>query len=55
MTSQNTESIYFALSEAAKKWPNRDLINVLETTAEIYKIRPEKLSYNRAIQKIELL
>ena len=49
MIPQDVTSVYAVLAASARLWPERPLLNVLPSTADVYDIEAGELSFSRAL------
>ena len=55
MISDRCNSVYDAFDDAARRWPGRDLLQVLPGTAQVYGIAPGALRYGDAKARVDEL
>lgn len=52
MNSDNAESVYKSFAQATDRWPERDMLQVLPSTAEVYGTQAETLSYRQLHEQV---
>lgn len=55
MRLSDFDSVYAAFAAAARRWPNRPVLNVLEETARIYGIAPGEIPYRDALAEVDMI
>lgn len=55
MKLRDFNSVYDAFAAAARRWPERPMLNVLESTARIYDIEAGETSYGAALEQVDAL
>ncbi len=52
MIAADCPSVYAAFASSAARWPDRDLLNVLPETAQVYGIEPESIPYRMFSERV---
>lgn len=55
MRLSDFDSVYAAFAAAARRWPARPMLNVLEATARIYDIAPGEIPYGDALAEVDMM
>ena len=48
-------SVYAAFADSARRWPDRDILQVLPYTASVYRMDPGTLSYGATLEQSDRL
>ncbi|SFP99030.1 AMP-binding protein [Tranquillimonas alkanivorans] len=55
MRPVDLNTVHAAFAEAARRWPDRPILNVLPETAAIYGTEPGEMGYGQAAERVETL